>query len=269
MTTVNLLVFSAGNWHREYVALLEAARSGELKIKRIDEAARQVLRAKVRVGLHEGRGMPKPEKVRAKIYRAGKNDAFSQGIADRAATVLWNRTKTLPLGEVKGKKLLMINILSPERKTMEMHGQKVPVLKMHEKLKKRGARVSVYELCNDTPYGEVQEMMKKLAKSDAALLNFIAIPSWGIATTTPNRVGLGLFYHGIFMQGPPVVVTAFGDPWMAYYCPSAPTYVATLDEGLYSQEAAVKVWTGEAKATGRMPVSLEGIFKRGDGLDVG
>ncbi len=262
-----LLVFSAGNWHREYVALLEAAKTGGLKSKRLDEAVRQVLKTKARIGLHEGRGLPKPEKVRAKIYKVGKNEAFSQGIADRAVTVLWNRTGTLPLKKVKGKKLLLINILSPERKTMEMHGQKVPVLKMHEMLKKRGAKVSVYEMCNDTPYGEVQAMMNKLAKSDAVLLNFIAIPSWGIATTTPNRVGLGLFYHGIFMLGPPVVVTAFGDPWMAYYCPTAPSYVATFDEGLYSQEAAVKVWCGEHKATGRMPVSLEGIFKRGDGID--
>jgi len=263
-----LLVFSGANWHLEHEALVAAAKSGELKEERIDQAVRQVLAAKVRAGLHEDGGAPADAPTREKLFTTGRDDAFCQELAGKAVTVLWNRGEILPLGDVKGKKLLMINAYSPERKTMELHGQNVPEIKLDEMLRERGAEVDLVEITNETSWEELDKLNQCLDASECVLYNFIGIPSWGIGSMMPNRGAVGLFYHGLFSQGKPVVVTALGDPWIAYYCPAAPAYVATFDEGLFSQEAAVKVWTGEAKATGRMPVGLEGIFKRGDGVDV-
>ncbi len=263
-----LLIFSGNNWEKEYLALVEAAKAGELREEQVDRAVRQVLATKVRAGLHEDDGAPASDEKRAELYTVGRDDAFCRELAAKAVTVLWNRGGILPLADVKGKRLLMINSYSPERKTMELHGQNVPEIKLDEMLEERGAKLDLFEITNETSHEELGKLNECLAACDCVFYNFIGIPSWGIGTMIPNRGAVGLFYHGIFNQGKPVVVSAFGDPWVAYYCPSAPAYLATFDEGLFSQQAAVKVWTGEAKATGRMPVSLPGIFKRGDGIDV-
>jgi beta-N-acetylhexosaminidase len=262
-----LLVFSGNAWHLEYEALVEAARADRLSLSRIDAAVRRVLAAKERAGLHEDGGLPRGAAVRAELFAPGRDDAFCQEIAEKAVTVLVNRGSILPLRGVSGSKLLVINAYSPERKTLGLHGQRVPPVILDALLRERGASVDLYEITNETPHEELGRLRESLQSSDAVLYNFIGIPSWGIGTMIPNRGALGLFYRGLFSMGKPVVVTALGDPYVAYYCPAAPAFVATFDEGLEAQRAVVRVWCGESKATGRMPVRLAGVFERGDGVD--
>ncbi|KNY25646.1 hypothetical protein [Pseudobacteroides cellulosolvens] len=71
---------------------------------------------------------------------------------------------------------------------------------------------------------------------------------------------------GLLNIDTPVIITAFGDPYVMYHCPNAGVYMCTYDETPPAQQAAVKAWLGEEKVAGKSPVALKGIFDRGDGI---
>ena len=70
----------------------------------------------------------------------------------------------------------------------------------------------------------------------------------------------------LLATGKPIVVTAVGAPYDLAYFPSAPTYVAAYDYQPVSITALAGVLQGKARATGRLPVTIEGFYPYGSGL---
>ena len=52
------------------------------------------------------------------------------------------------------------------------------------------------------------------------------------------------------------VFTAFGNPWLAHEQPHLPNLLLAFGNSVVSQRAAVRVWLGELKPTGKLPVSV-------------
>ncbi len=264
-----LLQFNPDEIDRDYGALLDAAKSGELPRRRLDEAVRSVLRAKLRLGLDRDGGAPAPAAQRRKLFAPGQYEALRRRVAEKAVTVLTNKGKVLPIRKIRGKKVAVIKIYAPETKRMREKGQRVPADVVGKLLRKQGARVKEFELSAELSHGDIAAVHRAAASSDYVFMNFFVIPSWGEGSLMPSAKTLGLFYFGILTCGAKVVITSFGDPWAMHNYHAAPVTVFTFNESAHSQEAAVKVWLGENRSTGRMPVELEGIFKRGDGMDIG
>ncbi len=261
-----LLIFSPWDFEKDYDALLKALKDGRLSAKRVDQAVRNILTAKAKLGLEKDGGLPSLPDVRHRLF-ADTHEDLSRKILEKAITVLRNRGKVLPVRDIKGKKVMILNTFSPEGSVMQNQGQ-VPLGENIQKLlEKRGAIVQSFNVTSRQSFEDVLDILRKVPEVDYVFYNFIVAPSWGIGTLIPNHNALRLFMNGLITLGKPVIITAFGDPYILYYCPSAPVYVSTLDEGTLAQETAVKVWLGDLKATGRAPVSLDGIFKRGDGMD--
>ncbi len=66
--------------------------------------------------------------------------------------------------------------------------------------------------------------------------------------------------------GKPIVVAAVGGPYDIAYFPAATTYVAAYGYQPVSTTALADVLRGDAAATGRLPVTVEGLFRYGAGL---
>ena len=264
-----LLVFNPEDFEIDYEAILEAAKSGALPVKRLDDAVRNVLNAKAKLGIDKDRGMPASKEVRDEILKPGSHDSFCISIAEKAITVLRNNDNLLPVRDIKGKKVALLHAFSPENNHLINQGQ--PPIKeiISEKMKEKGAEVETYEITSEMATGELKEIIEEAAKCDYIFINFFIIPSWGIGTMIPNRNALRLFMFSILAKHDKVVFTSFGDPYVMFYCPAAPVSMCTFGEDLLTQETAVKAWLGEIPIRGRMPVRLEAIYERGDGLDIG
>jgi CubicO group peptidase (beta-lactamase class C family) len=68
--------------------------------------------------------------------------------------------------------------------------------------------------------------------------------------------------------GKPVVWVAFGNPYVLPIAPEAGTYLCAFSYSDVSQIAAAKAIAGEIEIAGRMPVSIPGHAKAGDGLQI-
>ena len=66
-----------------------------------------------------------------------------------------------------------------------------------------------------------------------------------------------------------VVVVSFGNPYLLTAIPAAKTYLAAFSPYPVSQRAAARALLGEIDVSGTMPVSLPGLYPRGQGVVVG
>ncbi len=264
-----LLVFNA-DFELEYEAVLSAVRSGEISTERLDEAVGNVLTAKSKAGLDKDRGIPAPFEVREGYFKAGMYDSICENIARKGITVLRNNENVLPIRDIKGKRVAVLSTFSPDEETLSTQGQALNAMKDTTPvlLRERGAIVDTFEMKHYMDNSLIHDILFKLREYDYIFYNFFIVPSWGIGTLIPNKSALRLFMYGILTIEKPVIITAFGSPYVIYYCPTAKVYMCTFDETENTQRAAVRAWLGEAPVTGRSPVGLTGIFKKGDGMDI-
>ena len=66
----------------------------------------------------------------------------------------------------------------------------------------------------------------------------------------------------------PLIVVSLGNPYLLTAIPNAKTYLAAYSPFPVSQRAVVRALLGEIDVTGKLPVSLPGLYQRGHGIDV-
>jgi beta-N-acetylhexosaminidase len=250
-----LLCFNPESYAVQFDAIREAVRSDRIAPDVIDSAVRHVLGAKDRfIGEAPYRSDP------------AESQALCAAIAEGGVTLLGNREGLLPLRSLSGKRVAVLECFSPDRDTLVGQGQPSLTSIVATLLRDRGIQVDRYEIGPDLALGQVHEILDLLPGHDVVFVNLFGVPSWGIGTMIPNRNALRLFMFGLLTRGFPVVVTAFGDPYVRGYCPAARTFLCTFDESEWAQRAAVAAWLGECPVTGRMPVRMDQFFERGDGI---
>ena len=66
----------------------------------------------------------------------------------------------------------------------------------------------------------------------------------------------------------PLVGISFGNPYLLLGIPKLQTYLVAYGDMPSLQEAAAKVLLGKADVTGRLPISLPGMYPRGTGIQL-
>ena len=62
------------------------------------------------------------------------------------------------------------------------------------------------------------------------------------------------------------IAISFGTPYLLRELPSLPTYICAYGPQPVLQIAATRALFGEAKMTGRLPVTIPGFYDRGHGI---
>ena len=70
-------------------------------------------------------------------------------------------------------------------------------------------------------------------------------------------------------DGPrPVLLVSFGNPYLVRAFPKVSGYLAAFSTVPVSESAVAKALFGEIALTGRLPVSIPGVAKLGDGIQL-
>ncbi len=224
----------------DYPALLAAVRDGRLSEERVKDAARRVLSLKARLRLVEEPFGPAPTAAEAASFAQA-----AQAMADQSVTLV--RVKDpFPLSLPEGTKILTVTIMPTN--TM----RPLPDLTaFDEELKKRGFLVE--HLLN--PRSD-----ELRAKAQEHALVFINVNVEPMMTLGSVRVMVGSFgnwgWRSLFTEHPQVVYTSFGNPYLTFELPQAPTIAAAYGGSVMAQRAAVKFWLGEISPQGTLPVEL-------------
>lgn len=234
-------------------AVTEAVRSGRLTEKRINISVSRLLAAKARVGLNQNR-LVNIEAV-ADSIEDPELARQAQEAADRAVTLLRNEPKVLPLTSPADA---CFWILSDSR-----YGQ--GGRKFLDEIRQRSRSAQAWLLDPLTAQAEVDQM---LSQTSGCSVNVVA----AFATTgaykseTPLPGNYGALLNTLQSRTAPIVFVALGTPYLVRAFPNAAAAMFTFSSVPTSETAAVKVLFGEIAPRGRMPVSIPGIARIGDGV---
>ena len=106
------------------------------------------------------------------------------------------------------------------------------------------------------------------SESDVVLLSlFVRARSGQGPVTEPEPAKAAI--PRLLALGKPVVAVSFGSPYLLRDFPDLPTYVCAWGAQEVMQRAAAKALFGETGFEGKLPVSIPGLAKRGDGIAKG
>ncbi|MGH1364368.1 MAG: glycoside hydrolase family 3 N-terminal domain-containing protein [Calditrichia bacterium] len=237
--------------------MVSAVRDGRVSMERLNEAVRKVLQTKADFGLND----PKPIDIDnlEKVLAAPAHTAAAEKIANSAMTFLRDEQNVLPLEAEKLDTVMVLTIT--DRKDGSGYSSN-----LSQEVSRR-VPVVIREVI-DTRTTE-EDLQRILAMSDSvdAIVTGVFV-RWGSykGSVALDSTSASLMDQ-IFRVNTPMAVIAFGSPYIVRQLPAVPSYICAYDTDPLAVRAGVRAVFGEIPISARLPVSIPGHFKAGDGMD--
>jgi len=236
-------------------AILAAIESGRLTRARIDESVARLLAAKERLGLGR-RATVDLEAIGDEIDMPEDRER-AQEIASRAVTLVKNAGNLVPL---RAPDKTCFLTLAESRYSNEG-------LEFAQEVRRREKNATVIQLDASLPGASLDAAVEKTAGCES-----VAVAAFASVAAYRGDVGLGgdfpRMLEALFSTGKPVVLIALGNPYLVRSFPKAAAFLLTFSTVPPSETAAAKALFGETPIRGRLPVSIPGVAKIGEGMEL-
>jgi beta-N-acetylhexosaminidase len=238
----------------------EAVERGELRMERIDRSVRRILAAKARVGLDRAREVDLIAVPGALGGRA--HQAVCDDVSSKAITLLKDDRNAVPLRLPANARLLYLSVIDYASGWREG----VPSRVLLPELKRRFSDVTAVEVSDRTTAAELDLLRAVARRSDAVVAaTFVRIASYsGRMDLQPQQEALLTSLAAD--QARPFVAIIFGNPYLAAISPKLPAVMLTYEYTDTLERAAARALLGEAAISGKLPITLPGLFSAGHGL---
>ena len=263
-----------------YNGLLQAVKTGALSEKRINESVLKILRIKASVGLDRKR-LVDLENVTKEIAKP-ENVAIAQQIADRAVTLTSDANHLVPL---RTSPTPPAQPQTPPATAANPSGI-VAVIFTDNARASEGGRMFAHQLRERAPDASVlfvddanssfiaPDVMAAVANAKTVIAVAEAVPSARRITQGQaggsvdlNQSAAQLLENIMKSARDKTAVVAFGNPYIGTQIPGVGTFLCTFSNTPTSAISLAKALFGEIPIHGRLPVTIPGIAKRGEGLD--
>jgi beta-N-acetylhexosaminidase len=236
--------------------VVAGVRSGRLTEKRIEESARKILAAKYDLGLVKQRLTPIDE-IDITVSQPTAVE-LAREIAEHAITLVRNDATLLPLKLPAESKILNLAIVNGE----------TPTNPFASAMARAGYKVETIVLDDRSSEAEVQKALERAKEA-----NLVVASLYGrVRTGSTNSIGLpegGVRALNTILQArTPVVGISFGNPYLLQSFPGLSTYLIAYGDMPALQRAAARSILGEIDTTGKLPISLPGLYPRGTGIQL-
>jgi len=244
----DLLLLGKEDFPGAYSRVLQAVQQGEISAQRLDLSVQRVVNLKKWLGLfgHSSGTILPIKKIGQKQH---KN--LARKIAENSVTLLRNEESLIPLRLASGKKFLVL-IFHSARSAPEVKDFVEGITKRHPNTK-----------FSDLPLAPnlktSQEAVEEARKADVLLIGTFNSE----AAELKEQTGL---VQQLRALGKPLVLMSLLNPYDLRYFEGIKTALCTYGVTEASLDAAVRLMFGEIKFQGKLPVTIPGFAKRGDGL---
>lgn len=233
-------------------AVVAAVESGRVSPARLDEAVLRILRAKARVGLlaggsTAGRGRVSPRW--SSELRTVQSRGLARQIAQRGVTVVRDRGELLPIRQTYDR---AVAVMIEDRPGTAAAPTARPLA---------GAPL---RLSSKSSAAEVAQAVAAVADAELVYLDFfIKVREYSGGIAVPPAVQPLL---EALQPEQMVVAVSFGNPYLIADLPVVDTYICAYVDTLATHAAVDAAITGSQAVSGRLPVTIPGVAKRGAGL---
>jgi beta-N-acetylhexosaminidase len=237
----------------------DAVKTGRLTEKRIEESARKVLAAKYDLGLVQQRLTPLDEIDRVV---SGKDTLkLADEIAEHAITLVRNDAKLLPLNLPPKATVFNLAITNGDDRLFVTQ----PFVSA---LVRSGRKVVTIVLDDRSSEAEVKKALDLAGQANLVIASLYGRVRSGqarsVALPQPGASAL----ETLIDRKTPLIGISFGNPYLLGSFPGLQTYIVAYGDMQSLQEAAAEALLGQGDITGRLPISLPGLYQRGTGIQL-
>ncbi len=243
--------------------LREAVASGRVTEKRIEESARKILAAKYDLGLVKERIAPL-ERI-DQLVSSPDTLKLADEVAQRAITLVRDDAKLLQREEGTGIRpgALVFNLAITNGEDRFFIANSFA-----GQLNRSGRRVETVVLDGRSTEEEVKAALEKAGKADVVIASMYG----RVRSGASNSVGLpeqgARVLSALLERKAPVVGISFGNPYLLQNFPALQTYLVAYGDMPSLQRAAANAVLGQTDITGKLPISLPGLYPRGTGIQL-
>jgi beta-N-acetylhexosaminidase len=237
----------------------DAVAKGRLKEQRIDESVRRVLAAKFDLGLVAQRITPLDV---IDVSVAGKaSRELAREIAEHAITLVRNDESLLPLAAKTDARIFNLAITNGDDRTWIANT-------FSNAISSAGRNIETLVLDDRSSPQEVEKALERAKKADIVIASLYG----RVRTGQARSVGLpepgAKALSTLIANKAPVVGISFGNPYLLLNFPQLRTYLVAYGDMPSLQEAAANAVLGRIDITGKLPISLPGLYARGSGIQL-
>jgi beta-N-acetylhexosaminidase len=246
-----------------FAGIKAAVERGDIPMARIDASVRRILRAKARLGLHVQKMVPLDLVPRSVGGRA--NALVAQQASQRSITLLKDARSQVPLKLAPGSSVLYLSVLDYQS------GWRIatPSRTFIPELRRRFPSTTSIEVSDRTTQDELDLIRASAARYDAVVVSVFVRASSGsgrMDLAAPTAKLLNDIARATNTTGKPMVTTIFGNPYVAMFMPDLPAVLLTYDFYDQAEAAAVRAIAGEAPISGKLPITMPGMYEVGTGI---
>ena len=132
-----------------------------------------------------------------------------------------------------------------------------------------GVKIETIVLDDRSSDAEVRKALDSAGKAEVIIVSMYGRVRTGqarsVALPEPGMKAL----NELIDRKAPIVGISFGNPYMLLSVPKLQTYLVAYGDMPSLQEAAAESLVGKIDLTGRLPISLPGLYPRGTGIQLG
>ena len=234
--------------------LKAAVASGRIPMTRLDESVTRQIAWKHELGLFKERMTPLDQIDR--IVGNAETQALTDEIATKAITLVRNDANALPLD--RSKKIAVLGISNGFDGPLTMNS-------LVSTLRSNGLRFTPAYLQENSLQQQVDAARKAVSESDVVVVGLYG----RVRSGAKNSVGIpdngAVILKEALAAGKQVVGISFGNPYILGPFPEMKTYVVAYGDMPSLQRAAARSVLGLQDITGKLPISLPGLYPRGTG----
>jgi beta-N-acetylhexosaminidase len=238
-----------------YLAL--AARDGRIPAGRLDASVRRILEAKAALGLDRNRFVRVGD-LRTKVGPRAFQEQAARTF-EAAVTLVKNEGEVIPLAGPPRK----IAVVSLSSDPGDYYAGRAFVAEM----KKRDPALLGFFADGDTGQEDLDAAAAQCAGADTVVFALFSrlTSSKGSVDLEPKHAAL-VNKLAASAGGPAVVVVSFGSPYFLRHFPGVRAYLCMYRNTPETQAIAARALFGEMDITGKLPVSLPGLYPFGHGI---
>jgi beta-N-acetylhexosaminidase len=244
--------------------LREAVGSGRLTEKRIEESARRILAAKYDLGLVRQRLTPLEEIDR--LVSEPEAQRLAEEVATRAVTLVRDDANLLRRGDgaaglAPGASIFNLAVTNGEDRLFIANS-------FVGQMARLGHRAEIMVLDARSTDEEVRAALERAGRADVVVFSMYGRVRSGAANSVGIPAQGATALNALLERGARVVGVSFGNPYLLLNFPKLQTYVVAYGDMPSLQRAVARALAGQADITGRLPISLPGLYPRGTGIQV-
>jgi beta-glucosidase-like glycosyl hydrolase len=238
--------------------VVSAVKSGRLTEQRIEQSARKILAAKYDLGLVQQRITPIDEIDR--VVAGNQASALADDIAAHAMTLVRNEANLVPL-KTPAARVFNLAITNGDDRLFVTQS-------FVAEMNRGGVKMDTIVLDDRSSDAEVQKTLGVASSADVVIVSMYGRVRSGqagsVALPKPGARAL----NALLDRQTPLVGISFGNPYLLMNFPKLPTYLVAYGDMPSLQRSAANALLGKTDVTGRLPISLPGLYPLGAGIQL-